>query len=67
MGGTFAGDILSNNIKVLSFFKTVYHIGTSAPFIVNLKIMKLTFGINFDINIMTIVGVILAMYLYRKY
>lgn len=67
IGGSFLGEALGNSIKELNFLKTTYSIGTPNPFILNLKVIEFTFGVNFNINIMTIVGVILAIILYRKY
>ena len=64
--GKFVGDILSSNIKVLSFLKTSYPIGTSAPFIIDLKVLSITFGLNFNISIMSIIGIIIAIILFRK-
>lgn len=66
ISGKFIGDILSSNIKVLNFLKTSYPIGTSAPFIIDLKVLSITFGLNFNISIMSIVGITLAIILYRK-
>lgn len=66
ISGKFIGDILSSNIKFLSFLKTSYSIGTSAPFIIDLKVLTVTFGLNFNINIMSMLGVILAIILFRK-
>jgi hypothetical protein len=65
--GSFIGEILGSNIKALSFLKLTYPIGTSSPFVLNLKVVQLTFGVNFYINILAIVGVVLAILLYRKY
>jgi uncharacterized membrane protein YeaQ/YmgE (transglycosylase-associated protein family) len=65
--GSFLGEVLGNSFKALRFLKNTYHIGTSNPFILNLKVVELTFGINFYVNIMAIIGVILAILLYRKY
>lgn len=65
--GSFIGDILGSNIKALSFLKSTYAIGTSNPFILNLKVAQFTFGFNFYINIFAIVGVVLAVLIYRKY
>ena len=64
--GKFVGDILSSNIKVLSFLKTSYPIGTSAPFIIDLKVLNIAFGLNFNISIMSIIGIIIAIILFRK-
>jgi hypothetical protein len=66
ISGRFIGDILSSNIKVFSFLKTSYSIGTSAPFIIDLKVLSITFGLNFNINIMSILGIILAIILFKK-
>ncbi|QGU94907.1 DUF4321 domain-containing protein [Clostridium bovifaecis] len=65
--GSFLGEVLGNSVKALSFLKASHHIGTSNPFVLNLKVIELTFGVNFYLNIMAIVGVILAILLYRKY
>lgn len=64
--GKFVGDILSSNIKIFSFLKASYPIGTSAPFIIDLKVLSITFGLNFNISIMSIIGIILAIILFRK-
>jgi uncharacterized membrane protein YeaQ/YmgE (transglycosylase-associated protein family) len=65
--GSFLGEVLGNSFEALSFLKNTYRIGTSNPFILNLKVVELTFGVNFYVNIMAIIGVILAILLYRKY
>jgi hypothetical protein len=66
ISGKFVGDILSSNIKAFSFLKTSYSIGTSAPFIIDLKVLSVTFGLNFNINIMSMLGIVLAIILFRK-
>ncbi|MBU3196056.1 DUF4321 domain-containing protein [Clostridium algidicarnis] len=65
--GNFLGDFISNNIKSLDVLKIVYNIGLTNPIYLNLKIVEITFGMNFNFNIMSIVGVILAIILYRRY
>ncbi|MBU3209101.1 DUF4321 domain-containing protein [Clostridium algidicarnis] len=65
--GNFLGDFISNNIKSLDVLKIVYNIGLTNPIHLNLKIVEITFGMNFNFNIMSIVGVILAIILYRRY
>lgn len=64
--GSLAGDILGNNLSSLSFLKNSYAIGMSTPVVLNLKVMDITLGLNFNINIMTIIGIILAIILYRR-
>ena len=65
--GSFIGEILGNSITPLVFLKATYPIGTASPFVLNLKVVELTFGVNFYVNVMAIVGVIIAILLYRKY
>lgn len=67
IGGTIIGNILGSNFTSLSFLKSLYVIGTAKPLVLDLNVLSLTFGITFNINIMTIIGVILAIMLYRKH
>lgn len=70
LGGVFGsiiGEFVGNNIQSLYFLKTVYNIGTTAPLTINLKFFSISFGINFSLNIMSIIGIILAIILYRRY
>lgn len=64
--GSLIGDMLGSNIKYLSPLKSAYSIGTSRPLSIDLKILSISFGINFSISIMSIIGIILAIILYRK-
>lgn len=64
--GSLIGDTLGSNIKSLGFLKNVYSIGTSKPLSLNLKVLSLSLGINFNVNLMTIFGIILAIILYRR-
>lgn len=67
IGGDFIGDVLGDKFKSFSFIKNIYSIGTSKPFSLDLKIISLTFGININFNIMTIIGIILAIIVYKKF
>jgi hypothetical protein len=67
IAGSLIGDLIGSNIKSLNFLRSVYTIGTSQPIYLNLKVIGITFGINFNLNIMTIIGVIVAIILIRKY
>ncbi len=64
--GSLLGDVLGNSLSFLSFLKNSYTIGMSTPIVLNLKVMDITLGLNFNINIMTIIGIILAIILYRR-
>ena len=65
--GTILGDILGNNISSLSFLKNIYIIGTNNPLVIDLRILTLSFGLNIKLNIMSMIGIILAIIIYRKY
>lgn len=67
VSGSILGDILGSSFHSVDFLKSAYSIGTTTPFILNLKIFVLTLGLNFNINIMTIIGTIVAIILYRRY
>jgi hypothetical protein len=65
--GSLIGDILGGDLSILSFLRNSYVVGMSTPIVLNLKVMVLTLGLNFNINIMTIIGIIMAIILYRRY
>lgn len=67
ISGTIVGEILGSSIKSLSFLNKFYAVGTSKPLVLDLKFMALTLGINFNINVMTILFIIAAIIIYRKY
>lgn len=67
ISGTIVGEILGSSIKSLSFLNKFYAVGTSKPLGLDLKFMALTLGINFNINVMTILFIIAAIIIYRKY
>jgi len=67
ISGSILGEILGNNISQLALLKAAYTIGTTAPLVLDLKVLVLTFGLQFHINIMTIIGTILAIIIYRRY
>ncbi|MBP1744299.1 MAG: hypothetical protein H6Q58_1277 [Firmicutes bacterium] len=67
VSGSIIGDIVGNNVSWLSFLKASYSIGTQAPLVLDLKVLVLTLGLNFKINIMSIIGTIMAIILYKRY
>ncbi|MCB2288717.1 DUF4321 domain-containing protein [Clostridium sp. CS001] len=67
ISGSFIGELLGNNINALKFLSSTYTIGMRNPMLIDLKVLAVNFGINFNINIMSMVGVVLAIILYRKY
>ena len=67
LGGTLLGEILGSKFKILDFLKQNYMIGTPKNLYFDLKIINFTFGINIYINLMTIIGIILAIIIYKKH
>lgn len=67
VAGSLIGDILGGKFKALQFLKTGYWLGFRSPIAIDLKIFTLTLGLSIFVNIMTIIGIILAIILYRKY
>lgn len=65
--GTIIGEILGAKFKMLEFLKIEYSIGTPRMLNLDLKVLSLSFGLNFNVNFMTIVGIILAIIICRKY
>lgn len=60
--GGFLGELLG---KYLPILKYGYKLGVSTHEW-NFHVLRLTFGLNFDINMFSIIGIVLAIYLYRK-
>ncbi|WP_291560160.1 MULTISPECIES: DUF4321 domain-containing protein [unclassified Clostridium] len=67
ISGSFIGEVLSKSVRFLDILGRSYSIGLSDPFLLDLKVIGITFGIYFNINLMSIICVILAIILFRKY
>ena len=57
---------LASGIDFLWWLSYGQEFGLSSPLILDLGVIKLTFAIMFKINIASIVGVIISMFIYRK-
>lgn len=60
--GGFVGEVLGNIIPVLNYG---YSLGVS-PHTYDLRILKLTFGLSFNINMFSILGIIISIIIYRR-
>lgn len=67
ISGSFIGQFLGNTFTNLEFLGKTYAIGFQNPLVVDLKVLQVTFGLNFSLNIMALVGIILAIVIYKKF
>lgn len=65
--GSFCGEILASYVPALKFLKTSYMIGFGDPINLDGKVFMITFGFKLYINLLSVIGVIIAIVLYRKY
>ena len=63
--GGLLGDI-AQNVEFLSWMGYGETFGLTSPIELDLSIMKITFALVFKINIASIVGLILAVFIYKK-
>ncbi|SKA94503.1 protein of unknown function [Caloramator quimbayensis] len=66
LAGGALGEAIGQNFKNLAFLKHYTAIGMNNPVTLNLKLISLTFGINFNINILSIFGMIFGYFIYKK-
>ena len=72
--GAILGGLLGELIKmsdmlsgVAPYLVTTYPVFDMAPVTVNLYVLQFTLGLSFAPNLMSILGVVLAIYLFKKY
>ena len=63
--GGFIG-MLTANVSGLSWLNYGQSFGLESPVVLNLGLLVLTFGLNIQISIASIIGVVLAIIVYRK-
>ncbi len=57
---------LAAHVDFLSWLAYGQDFGLSTPIELDLNVIKLTFGLVFKINISSIIGIILAIFIYKK-
>ena len=72
--GAVLGEILGELMKGMDIFSglvpylvTSYPVLDIAPSAINLYVIRITIGLSFAPNIMSIIGVVLALILFRRY
>ena len=69
LAGLVIGGLLGNlagNVSWLNWLAYGEEFGLNSPIVLNLNVMTITFGLIIKINIASIIGVILALLIYRK-
>ncbi len=57
---------LASHVSFLSWLSYGEEFGLTAPVELDLNVIKLTFGLMFKINISSIIGIVLAIFIYKK-
>lgn len=57
---------LASHVDFLSWLAYGQEFGLTAPIELNLSVIKLTFALIFKINIASIIGIVLAIFIYKK-
>ncbi len=68
LAGLVIGGLLGNlasSVEALSWLNYGQEFGITDPFTLNLSFLKLTFGIMFYMNVASIVGLVIALIIYR--
>lgn len=66
LAGGAIGEALGENFKSLIFLKKYFIIGMSNPLTLDLKLISLTFGINIRVNILSLFGMLVGFFIYKK-
>ena len=57
---------LARHVEFLSWLAYGQEFGLTSPIELDLSVIKLTFGLIFKINIASIIGIVLAIFIYKK-
>lgn len=69
LAGLVIGSLIGNlasSVDFLWWLSFGQEFGLAEPLILDLQVVKLTFAVTFKINIASIIGVIISMFIYRK-
>lgn len=65
LGGAIS-DILSSNVKAFAFLGKTITFGIIPPMVLDIKFIVLTLGLRINVNLLTIVGMLVGVYIYVK-
>ena len=69
LSGLVIGGLLgriASNVSWLWWLSYEQEFGMATPLTLDLSVLKLTFGLMFKINIASIIGMVLAIFMYKK-
>ena len=66
LAGGAIGEALGENFKSLILLKKYFLIGMTNPLTLDLKLISLTFGINIRVNILSLFGMLVGFFIYKK-
>lgn len=66
LAGGAIGEALGENFKNLIFLKKYFLIGMPNPLTLDLKLISLTLGINFKVNLVSLIGMLVGFFIYKK-
>lgn len=73
VGGGLLGGVLGETLRVLSpqgvirnLFLTGFDLGVNPPFTLDLRLFSITVGFVIRINLLTLLGMILGIYIYKQ-
>lgn len=69
LSGIVVGGLLgefASNVSFLSWLSYGEEFGLATPIQLDLNVITLTFGLMFKINIASIIGIVLAIFIYKK-
>ena len=69
LSGIVVGGLLGNLAGLVDFLWWLSYgetFGLSEPITLDLQVIQITFGLMFDINVSSIIGMVLAIFIYKK-
>ena len=69
LSGVVVGGLLgelASHVDFLSWLAYGEEFGLATPVELDLQVIKVTFGLGFKINIASIIGIVLAIFIYKK-
>ena len=66
LAGLVVGGRLASSVSWLWWLSYEQEFGLQTPLVLDLNVLKLTFGLMFKINIASIIGMVLSIFIYKK-